>query len=51
MLRAPKRLGGFPVGVSSGQSNIPQISVTEIAQLVTGKASTQPNRETVSKFG
>jgi hypothetical protein len=50
-LRAPERLGSFPVGVSSGQSNVSQISVAEIAQLIAGKAATQPNGETVSKLG
>jgi hypothetical protein len=50
-LPAPKRLVGFPMSVSSGQPDIPQISVTEIAQLITGKSATQPNSETVSKLG
>jgi hypothetical protein len=46
----PKRLGGFMVGVSSAQPNVPQVSVTEIAQLIARSAATQPNSKTVSKL-
>jgi hypothetical protein len=37
------------MGVSTGQPNISQLSVSEIAQLTAGIAATQPNSETVSK--
>jgi hypothetical protein len=50
-LRAPKRLGGFPMSVSSGQPNVSQVSVTEIAQLIARSAAAQPDGETVSKLG